>query len=374
MSGQAAGDDAANARTGRVVIVTDDWKGAGGGVETFLSNLVGTMGDRGIDPIVLYQKGDDPANVRIAGAGVGFALRVLMELRRIRPGVVHCHGTWSCMLGAYLYGRLARVRLVNTFHTQPVRELGRPGRWLLNRFVNGFDHITYVSEALERSFLDMYGLEHRRSEVLRAGVRARAVPPEELERFRARHGLGPDHIVVLGQALTANRMKAEGAKVLMRSVHALEARHPGLVLALTREGRFSDELRSYARENGIGNVIFTGDLDNPFVPLVLCEVFAHITLADGLPLSVLEAMSVGKPVLATPVGGVPEVVEDGRTGLLVAPTEEEVIGGIERLLGDPELAGRLGENAKAFVETSMTWERTAARFIEIYGGAGDGTA
>ena len=64
-------------------------------------------------------------------------------------------------------------------------------------------------------------------------------------------------------------------------------------------------------------VIFTGDIDNPYASLKICNIYTHISLCEGLPLALLEAMVMGKPIIATPVGGIPEVVVPEETGLLV---------------------------------------------------------
>jgi glycosyltransferase involved in cell wall biosynthesis len=71
---------------------------------------------------------------------------------------------------------------------------------------------------------------------------------------------------------------------------------------------------------------------------------------EGLPIALLEAMSLGKPVVATAVGGVPDVIEDGVEGLLVAPADPEALAtGVDRLLGEPDLRHRLGEAARTAV-------------------------
>jgi glycosyltransferase involved in cell wall biosynthesis len=76
-------------------------------------------------------------------------------------------------------------------------------------------------------------------------------------------------------------------------------------------------------------------------------------------------MAVGKPIIATPVGGIPEVIKDGENGLLVEPDAKKIAGKIEFLLENPQIAKKLGENAKRTAE-KFTWEKTAERFLEIY--------
>jgi len=104
-------------------------------------------------------------------------------------------------------------------------------------------------------------------------------------------------------------------------------------------------------------------VENPFVPLKICDLYTHITMGDGLPLALLEAMAMGKPIVATSVGGIPEAITDGENGLLVAPEAEQVAEKIDLLLRDREYAERLGRCAKKTVEEKFTWEQAAEGFL-----------
>jgi glycosyltransferase involved in cell wall biosynthesis len=169
--------------------------------------------------------------------------------------------------------------------------------------------------------------------------------------------------------MTAHPLKAGGLKLLIRAVRILRETYPNIVLIATREGKYSEDVNAFAREVGVeGQVIFTGDVENPFVPLKMCDLYTHITLSDGLPLALLEAMAMGKPIVATSVGGIPEAITDGENGLLVAPEAEQVALKIDLLLQDREYAEELGRCAKKAVEERFTWEQAAARFITMASG------
>jgi len=91
------------------------------------------------------------------------------------------------------------------------------------------------------------------------------------------------------------------------------------------------------------------------------------SLGERLPNVVLEAMASGTPVVASHIGGVPEVVQDGQTGFLTPPGDVDALRGrLERLLHDPALARRLGANARAAVLERFTWAKVAARCLEAY--------
>jgi glycosyltransferase involved in cell wall biosynthesis len=88
---------------------------------------------------------------------------------------------------------------------------------------------------------------------------------------------------------------------------------------------------------------------------------------EGLPICVLEAMAHGRPVVATAVGGIPQLVEHGRTGLLVEPGDADALrAALERLLGDAELRRRMGRAARARVERTCSWERVTDETLAAY--------
>jgi len=108
-------------------------------------------------------------------------------------------------------------------------------------------------------------------------------------------------------------------------------------------------------------------VENPFVPLKICDLYTHITLGEGgLSLPLLEAMAMGKPIVATPVGGIPEAITDGENGLLVAPEAEQVAEKIDLLLRNREYGERLGRCAKATVGERFTWEQATKTFLGVY--------
>jgi glycosyltransferase involved in cell wall biosynthesis len=88
---------------------------------------------------------------------------------------------------------------------------------------------------------------------------------------------------------------------------------------------------------------------------------------DGLPNTLLEAMGAGRAIVASRVAGVPDVLEDGRHGLIVPQRDPAALAAaITRLLEDRALAERLGQAARERIETAFTWDRTAARFEQVY--------
>ena len=354
----------------RIAIVTNYWKGAGGGgVENFMVNLVDAERARGEEVSVLYRFGNDPEHFCGGSSKAFFPIACYRQLRKVRPGVVHSQGTWYCLLPGVLYKRFHGCTLVHTFHSEPTGKLSPWSRRFFQDLLDDCDRATFVSRSLQDRISKVYGLSFDDAAITYAGVRPREVSDQEVERFREQHSIGKGSIMLLAQAMTSNPMKADGLKLLITAVKKLGQSYPNVLLVVTREGKYSDMLRSFAQEAGVGEkVVFTGDVANPFVPLKMCDLYTHITLGEGgVPLALLEAMAMGKPIVATSVGGIPEGIVDGENGILVEPDADRIAERIDRLLRDRGYAEALGTNAKRIAEERFTWERSAERFLSIYG-------
>jgi glycosyltransferase involved in cell wall biosynthesis len=354
----------------KIALITNYWKNSdGGGVKTYVVNLVDALKNKGADVSVLFREGDDPEHFCRGRNKVVFSFACYQQLRKIRPEVIYSQGTWYCLLPGVLYKKLHGCTLVHTFHTEPDRGLPLPAKIFFQSLLNACDCVTFVSKKLQERVVEVDGLSFSKTAITYAGVRAGEVTTEEVERFREQYGIGEDAIVLLAIGMTALPYKAEGLKLLIRAVRILRETYPNIMLIATREGKYSDEVKAFAREMGVEDqVIFTGDVENPFVPLKMCDLYTHITLGEGgVSVALLEAMAMGKPIVATSVGGIPEAITDGENGLLVAPDAEQVAEEIDQLLQDRECAERLGRCAKATVEEKFTWEQAAKRFLSIFG-------
>lgn len=139
-------------------------------------------------------------------------------------------------------------------------------------------------------------------------------------------------------------------------------------LVMVGDGPLRPTLEARARDLGLnGAVRFLGAVPRAASFLPHFDVFVLSSVWEGMSNSLLEAMAAGRPVVATRVGGNPEVVVDGETGLLVPPRDPRALAdAVLRLLGDPALAGRLGEAARRRVESQFTLEQMVSRMQELY--------
>jgi glycosyltransferase involved in cell wall biosynthesis len=343
-----------------IVIITHLWKGSvPGGTETYAVNLVEAIKNRGMNVKVIFRRGEDPNNHKIEGNKLIFSLKSFFLLRKLKPNIIHSHGTWYALLPDVLYKIVYKdVNLIFTFQSYPDNEkIPFYQKFFLGYLLNHCNLITFVSKGLQRRIEEVYEFKLENTEVTYAGVKSREISKEEINEFRKKFSIKNNSIVLLAQTFTASKVKSEGAKLLMKVVKKLRNKYPNIILILTKEGRYSNELKEFAKREGVyENIIFTGNVDEPYIPLTVCDIYTHISFGDGLPLSLLEAMSVGKPIIATPVGGIPEAIENEKNGILVKPDVDKITGKIEYLIENRELAKKLGENAEKTAEEKFSWE------------------
>jgi len=352
----------------KIALITDYWKNSdGGGIKTYLVNLVNALEDKDCNVAVIFRKGYDPEQIHGGKSKIGFSISCYRQLQAIHPEIVHSQGAWYCLLPGVIYKKLHGCKLIHTFHTEPEKKLPLPAKVFFQSLLTSCDCVTFVSKGLQEKIEEIDGFSLPKTAITYAGVRAVQVSDDEVEHFRTQFGIDENKIVLLAIGMTALPYKAEGLKLLIRAVRILRETYPNILLIATREGKYSEELKNFAHKVGVeDNVIFTGDVENPFVPLKLCNVYTHITLGDGLPLALLEAMAMGKPIIATPIAGIPEAITDGENGVLVAPYSEQIAIKIIFLMRNPEFAERYSRSAKTRVEERFTWENAAERFLQLY--------
>lgn len=210
------------------------------------------------------------------------------------------------------------------------------------------------------------------SRVIPYGVNPQQFRPDEAARTAVRQelGLGVGEPLVIG---LGRLVAKKGFAVLLDAWPSVLRARPDAMLAIVGYGDLRESLERQASKLGIGHrVRFTGQLERERAAayLAAADLFVLPIVregVDGLPNALLEAMGAGRPVVASRVAGVPDVVDDGVHGLLVPERDPTALGQtIVRLLADPVLAARLGGAARTRIEQQLTWERTAARFERVF--------
>jgi glycosyltransferase involved in cell wall biosynthesis len=183
-----------------------------------------------------------------------------------------------------------------------------------------------------------------------------------------RHRLAlPAHARLVGEV--ARLAEVKGQRTMIEALPELDGVHLALVgQDVEFEGAYQGELERLAERLGVADrVAFVGHLPDAARRYGEFDVVVLPSLAEGLPMVLLEALAQARPVVATPVGGTPEIVVHEETGLLVPPGDAQALAAaIRRLVNDLVLGRRLGEAGRALVQTRYSAEQQAKRVLAIY--------
>jgi len=292
-------------------------------------------------------------------------LRDLMD--RLRPALVHVNDIWWV---PHARGAL-RGAVVSPPVVAHVRQEIQPGK--VRRYeLDRIDRVIAISEQVAES-LKAGGVEVRKLRKVYSGIDFRPVEEAAGERrsdiVEVRRRLGvPDSAVLLGTA--ANLFPRKGYDVMLRALPGIRAVHPDVhyLLAGTAEPGYAAALRTLAEELRIAERIHMVGFQNPIRPFLdALDLYVHPALMEGFGIALVEAMAAGKAVVATRTGGVPEVVEQGETGLLVAPGDpERLCDAVVELLGDGPRRARMGANGLARARERFDLATTVTDLELIY--------
>lgn len=296
----------------------------------------------------------------------------ILLLRRIiareRVDILHPQSGHTLALAA-LAAAGTRARVVFARRTTfPLRD-NTGTRWKYARA----DRVISVSRAGVSALLGA-GVDHARIEVIPSGIPlgretcARPAAPELLASFGV--GAGAPLVVMVG-ALTA----VKDPLTYVRAVAAARRALPELRALLVGEGQLRGAVESEVRALGLDDAFrLTGFRDDHDSFIAAGDVACLSSTLEGTPGALMDALALGRPIAATAVGGIPEMVHHGVSGLLTPPGDADALGGsIARILQDPQLAARLSAAARAraqefSIETTVA--RTIAAYERVLGGDG----
>jgi glycosyltransferase involved in cell wall biosynthesis len=359
-------------------------KGLGrGGAERLLESSIPYFNRTVYDYEVVYflpHKNDvvpvlKQANIPVFCVNIKFPLDILglwrlqSLLRERRPDILHIHLPYAGILGR-VAGRMAGVKnIVYTEHN--IMEKYHPLTRLFNLATYSMNNIAIaVSEEVKHS-MERYRLsKHTRHIVIKNGIDlvANDVPGDAIIKTREALGI-PATYKIVGNV--AHIRPEKGHEYLLQAAKIVVDRYPEITFVIVGREKTSGEIKrleGIAKELGIKqNVIFTGFRQDVAALVSIFDVFVLSSLAEGLPLALLEAMVRGKPPVATAVGGIPEVIEDGVNGLLVPPKDPQAIATkIIQLLEDQDLRVSISANAVRTVKERFGIQEMIKKVEAVY--------
>jgi sugar transferase (PEP-CTERM/EpsH1 system associated) len=289
--------------------------------------------------------------------------RLYCLLRRERPTILH---TWMfhANVPGRVLGRLAGVPIIISSE----RTMGQERRWRywLNRTTDPLtDRVVCVSESVAAFAAQTIGICPAKLVVIPNGIPLGDFQPGGRAKVRADLGIPPAALVVG----TVGRLQSvKGTTYLLEAFACLAPDHPGAILLLVGDGPQRVQLEGMAQRLGVSErVRFLGSRSDVSRLLQAMDVFVLASIWEGMPNAALEAMAVGLPVVATAVGGTPEVVVDGETGLLVPARDPDALArAVAHLLHDPELWRRMGQAGRRRVEQHFSEAQMVRQTERLY--------
>jgi glycosyltransferase involved in cell wall biosynthesis len=296
--------------------------------------------------------------------------------RRSSFDLIHAHWVLPNGPPAALVARLRGLPLVISLHGSDVylAERAAPLALVAAATFRAAGAITACSGDLRDRALRL-GARAEDVAVVPYGVDARAFQPDPAAGglVRAELGLAPDTPLVIS---VSRLVYKKGLTYLLEALPRILAQHPNAMLVIAGYGDLREPLERRAAELGVtASVRFPGQLERERAAryVAAADVYAVPSIrdqrgnVDGLPNALLEGMGAGRPIVASRVAGIPDVISDGRHGLLTPERDPAALAAaISRLLSDRGLAAQLGAAARRRVLDELTWEIASERFEQAY--------
>jgi glycosyltransferase involved in cell wall biosynthesis len=351
--------------------------GSSGGAQEHVANLVSRIDRSRYDVSVLSLSGGAGVR-RIEKTGVPVCVlddmpdqdaveAVAAHLAAVEADVVHNHMYRAEVVGTQAAIALAaagrhRPLVVGTVHSSRVRS--DADRDLLRRLTPKMDHLIAVSRAIVRKLEDEGRVGAPISLIYNGIDLARYAEPDVCCTLQSEYDI-PAGAPIVG--VVARLEPEKGHPTLLDAWPRVLARVPDAHLLIVGEGSQRETLEAHAQSLRLTSVTFTGRRDDVPAVTAALDVAVLPSYREAQGLSILEAMALGRPVVASAVGGIPEMIEHGRTGLLVPPRDPEALAdALIRMLKDHPYADTLSKAGRDLVEERFCAELMVRAIETIY--------
>lgn len=307
----------------------------------------------GIPHFVAHRRGVEPA---VMG-------RLYRLFRDNRVDVVHTHH-FAQLFYAALPARAAGARIIHTEHEFFTYTVSRTSRTLLRPLLRFCEQMTVVGPEVASYFIDTIGVPASRIAIVRNGVNP-ARFDYDAAAARAELGLGP-HDFVMG---TIGRLEPEKDQATLLEVFKqVHGCHSNARLVIVGDGQLGPELKAQAQRLGIADrTMFLGYRRDIARVLAAMDVFLLPSIREGLPISLIEAMAARRPVVASDIGSVRDLLREGEAGFMVKPRDiQGFTAAVSRFIADPSLGPSMARNGRSTVEASFSLASSIHAYERLY--------
>lgn len=349
-----------------------------GGAETVIASLCRHIDKKRFNVAVHHLKG--MGEIGQALLNEGFHVAGAPELKRPRKytrflslgraisegkiDIVHSHDTASLVDAASCRLLSGRFKHVHTFHYGNYPNLTRSSYMLQKAFWRFPHRLVAVGVEQKKQIQHALGIKESRIETIWNGVAARE-PRVDRKELTERLGLGDK--VLIGSISTLTRQK--GITHLLDTAHALKRTHDNFAFVVAGDGPLRRELEEKSRALGLEDTVFflgwVEDASSRLMPVF--DIFYQPSLWEAMSVVVIEAMSAGKPVVATDAGENRHIIRNGKSGLIIKTADiAGAAAALSRLIDDAGLRSGFGVEAKAFYESNCMVGHMVKKYEDLY--------
>ena len=285
---------------------------------------------------------------------------ILSVIGKRRPNLFHVHSR----RGADLWGAIA-ARLVRT-PSIVTRRVDNPESRLATKLkYRSFDKVITISEGIKRVLISQ-GVPECHIECVRSAIDVSEYGKKCRKKwFRSEFGL-PKECLIIG--MVAQFIARKGHKYMLKAFEEIHEEYPNTFLIFFGRGPLETEVKSQVAQKGLMNKVLFAGFRKDIANLLPClDILVHPALMEGLGVSLIQAAASGVPIVATKVGGIPEIVRHNKNGLLVPPKESgRLAKALRRLLSDNRLRSRLGIGGRSLVQEEFSIDTMVEGNLRIY--------
>jgi len=294
-----------------------------------------------------------------------FLKNIIQIVKQNRIDLIHSH-TWGTDFYSYWASVILGIPMITTVHNRYYIFEKWSRRFSYKVFISQIKKIVSVSKDIQSLLREELKLAPQKIKLIYNGIDTRKFEDKkDLEKIRKELNLSPDELIL---GYVGNLREVKDHHTLILSFNRISSLFPQAKLLIVGDGELKPNLVKLCVELGLENkVLFLGHREDVHSLLNLMDIFVLSSHSEGCSISILEAMASEKPVVATRVGGNPELILEGKTGFLVPSAEPEKLAEkIIFLLKDEKLRRKMGEEGKKRVKEKFSLEGMLKKYEELY--------
>lgn len=354
----------------KLVLVSEYWDNPKGGIGTYVKELTKEIvKNRNLNvKVILKGQSSNKSILSInEHSKIVFSLKCFYKILQMKPDIIHSHGPWYIMLPVILYKKLyPEITIIHTHHTDTTNnKIMGLKRKIMESIYSSYDYNVYVSNYLKEA-LSYINIKSKKK-VIQPGVRNTPKNYLKIKEFKSKYGINENDKIIVYIGNFYWPQKSNGVLKLINSYKDVYKHNSNTKLVIIGDGPQLQNIKNIVTHLNIrDNIIFTGMINDVYSALYTAAVYVHITFQEAFGIAILEAMSCKVPVVASKIGGIPEIIINNYNGILVN-NSRDISMNINKILRYDLLRKKLSQNGYISVQENYNWKRISNQYKLLYG-------